>query len=170
MVTHRDVAVVVVATGTHVGLLPCCRSSSGSVTCMNVPRSGAATVRGALVGACSGAVVVAAHGVGGGDLPSGDALVLLAGAGALVGTCVRTVPTAPAARLALLTVVLGIGQAAGHLALAVGAGHVHDAGLTSAMFAAHAVAAVICAVLIAAAERGHGRAVVYPASWPHCAR
>ena len=126
---------------------------------MNAPRSGAATVRGALVGVCSGAVVVAAHGVGGGGLPSGDALVLLAGAGALVGTFVRTLPAAPAARLAVLTVVLGIGQAAGHLALSVAAGHMHGAGPTSAMVGAHTLAALVCAVLIASAERGHERAV-----------
>ncbi|WP_068274416.1 hypothetical protein [Aldersonia kunmingensis] len=126
---------------------------------MSAPRSGATAVRGALAGACSGAVVVAAHGLGGGAAPAGDTLVLLALAGAAVGAGVRTLPTAPLQRLAAMAAVLGAGQLAGHLALTVTADHVHGFGVTPGMVSAHVVAALVCAALIGLAELGADRAV-----------
>jgi hypothetical protein len=114
-----------------------------------------ARLRGAFVGAASGALSIAAHGVGGGVMvPSEPALVLLvvvsAALGVLTAALGDRVPT---------TVVLALGQVVGHTVLTAASGHHHGSSLTPSMLAAHACATVLCALLIRGAVLGHSRAV-----------
>ncbi|MFI5778506.1 hypothetical protein [Nocardia sp. NPDC051570] len=128
-------------------------------------RGGRAAVRGYLVGATVAALAVAAHGISGGGYPDSTGLSLLVsiagGIGALAGMLPAT--GARTGRVALFAALAG-GQWAGHEALAGLAGHRHEsAGMAmsfaayqlpaGAMIAAHAVAALACALLIAAVER-----------------
>lgn len=110
---------------------------------------GAAHWRGGLVGACTAALSIGAHGVGGGELPGGAALALL-----ILGSAVVGVTAGGLARgVAAVTALLIAGQAVGHLTLALASGHLHGLGLTVPMLAAHLGAALACAALICAAER-----------------
>lgn len=115
-------------------------------------RQAAARWRGGLVGACSAAVAVGAHGLGGGVLPDGAALVLLVLGCAVVGTA------ASGGRfgcrgVSAVAAFLGIGQLVGHLTLAAASGHAHGLTVAPEMVVAHLGAAVVCAVLICAAEQ-----------------
>ncbi len=113
------------------------------------PASPAALLRGGAAGALTAALTVAAHAVAGGAVPPGAAAVLLAllsaGVGAVAGSAERIDPRA-------LIGLLGAGQLVGHLTLAA-AGHSHADSLHPAMLAAHLLALVVGALLIAAAER-----------------
>ena len=114
-------------------------------------RQAAARWRGGLVGACSAAVAVAAHGLGGGVLPDGAALMLLVLGCGVVGT-------AAGGRLgcrgvSAVAAFLGIGQLVGHLTLAAASGHAHGLTVAPEMVVAHLGAAMACAVLICAAEQ-----------------
>jgi hypothetical protein len=108
------------------------------------------TLRGLAVGSLTAALALAAHGAAGAALGSGAAAILLAllagGFGALASALER------AAEPAVLVALLAVGQAAGHLMLAA-AGHSHAAVPDGAMLAAHLIAVVVGALLIAGAER-----------------
>ncbi|MCX5045103.1 hypothetical protein OG921_18210 [Aldersonia sp. NBC_00410] len=111
-------------------------------------------LRGLFVGAGAGALTIAAHGLGGGSYPNstGAALLLVVSAG--IGVIAASPRTAGSATLLTL---LGFGQLAGHVALGELTGHQHNAATLgpAQMAAAHAVATLLCAALIVAAERLH---------------
>ncbi|WP_107983743.1 hypothetical protein [Rhodococcus sp. OK519] len=118
-----------------------------------------ARLRGTVVGALSGAASVAAHGLGGGSMfPSGEAIVLLLAACAVVGTAVASLRsrTAP---LLLLVSVLAAGQGIGHLTLTLASNHPHGLHLTPQMLAAHAAATAVGVVFVRAAERSLARVI-----------
>lgn len=114
-----------------------------------------ARMRGMFVGAASGALSIAAHGAGGGDMmPSESALVLLMVVSAAVGGAVtilgQRVPT---------MAVLALGQILGHTVLSIASEHHHGSSLTPSMLTAHACATVLCAVLIRGAVLGYSHAL-----------
>lgn len=115
-------------------------------------------LRGTAVGALTAALAVAAHGYGGGGLPSAmDAVALLIAAG-VVGAVVAETSWLNAGRLPLLTALFG-GQVLGHLILvaaASGHGMAHSALISLPMVLAHLTAAAVCAVLIELLERLYG--------------
>jgi hypothetical protein len=83
--------------------------------------------------------------------PAGSAIVLLLLVSGLIGFAAG-LPTARRGAGVIALFLIG-GQAAGHLTLTFAAGHVHDLNLSPAMVLAHLLAAFVCAVLIAVAER-----------------
>jgi len=127
-----------------------------------------------LVGATVAALAVAAHGLADGGYPGSAALTLLlfttVGVGAIAS--LLPVPSGISSRTALLA-VLGGGQLAAHVALSVAGGHgsMGSMGMghestgptgtllaalplpAGAMTVAHALATLVCTVLIIAAER-----------------
>ena len=111
----------------------------------------AALTRGALVGACSGAIAIAAHGLGGADYPTANSVVVLFLVCGLFGAATSFTST----NRLLLVGQLGAAQILGHYALAVSSDHAHGAQLTALMVASHAIAAGLCAVRIALVERLH---------------
>lgn len=114
-------------------------------------------LRGAAVGAASGAVAVAAHALGGGTaFPEGSALALLLATCALIGVVVATVR--PRSGVASTMAMLAVGQGIGHEALSMAPDH-HHHGATLPMLVAHLVAIPVGAILIRAAEIGVHRAV-----------
>ncbi|NIL77503.1 MULTISPECIES: hypothetical protein [unclassified Rhodococcus (in: high G+C Gram-positive bacteria)] len=116
---------------------------------------GRARIRGVFVGATSGTLSIAAHGVGGGTMmPSESALVLLVIVSAAVGGVVAVL----AGRVPMVA-VLALGQVCGHTVLTIASEHHHGTSLTPSMLAAHAVATMVCALLIRAAVLGHGHAL-----------
>nr|WP_051161598.1 hypothetical protein [Nocardia transvalensis] len=111
-------------------------------------------MRGASVGAASGAVSIAAHALGGGVVSLGSAAVpLLVAACTLVGVVVAALGTG----LPRLMLMLGAGQVVGHAALSAAPGHCHPAVFTSAMLVAHLVAIPVGALLVRGAEIALGR-------------
>ena len=108
------------------------------------------TLRGLAVGSLTAALAMAAHGAAGAALETGPAAILLAllaaAFGALAGSLER------AAEPAVLVALLAVGQVTGHLMLAA-AGHCHEPVPCGAMLAAHLLAVMVGAVLIAGAER-----------------
>lgn len=115
-------------------------------------RTAPAAFRGLTTTAFTGALAVPAHAVAGGGWPTGGAAVLLAATAAVVGLI--AVADQVAATSALLALLAG-GQVAAHLSLAA-ASHTHDENSsvpTALMFCTHAVAVLVGAVLISAAER-----------------
>ncbi|AOW95171.1 hypothetical protein BFN03_17445 [Rhodococcus sp. WMMA185] len=98
-----------------------------------------------------GALAIAAHGVGGGEVPDSATLTLLLVTCGGVGAMTTYLPTRFHGRLGLVA-SLGLGQLAAHYALTL-TDHPHSAGPALPMFAAHALATAICALLIASAER-----------------
>lgn len=127
----------------------------GSVLPMSPASSRAQYVRGVLVGLCSAVTSAVAHGLDGGELPSGGSLILLALACSVGGGLAGTVATPRGATRRAVLAWLVAAQLVGHLTL-VGMGcYGHDGGLamTPTMLAAHCAGALVCAVLIAAAER-----------------
>jgi hypothetical protein len=107
------------------------------------------TLRGLAVGSLTAALALAAHGAAG-AVPGSGATILLAllaaGFGSLASALER------AAEPAVLVALLATGQAVGHLMLAA-AGHSHAPVPGGAMLAAHLLAVVVGALLIAGAER-----------------
>ncbi|MGW6622555.1 hypothetical protein ACWF99_15110 [Nocardia sp. NPDC055002] len=123
---------------------------------MRSPTDHTARLRGAAVGAASGAVAVLAHGLGGATaLPAGSSMVLLFAACALIGVVVSALPRghSPVSTM----VVLAVGQCAGHTAMSLG--HVQHHPLSAAMVLAHLVAITVGAIAIRAAEVGVRRAI-----------
>ncbi|MFJ2665351.1 hypothetical protein ACIO14_13445 [Nocardia fluminea] len=115
-----------------------------------------ARLRGAAVGAASGAVAVFAHGLGGATaFPTGSSTALLFAACALIGVVVSALPrgNSPGSTMA----VLAVGQCVGHTAMSLG--HVQHHPLSAAMALAHLVAIPVGAIAIRAAEVGVRRAV-----------
>ncbi|WP_235174836.1 hypothetical protein [Tomitella biformata] len=124
------------------------------------------------VGASTAALAVAAHGSGGGGLPSATDVVLLLATATVVGAAVAETSWLRRGRLPLFAALLS-GQAIGHLVLATSSsGHSldHAAALTAPMLLAHLAAAAGGAVLIELVERLYGplttviRAAVAPTS------
>nr|WP_296763606.1 hypothetical protein [Rhodococcus sp. (in: high G+C Gram-positive bacteria)] len=116
---------------------------------------GRARMRGASVGAASGALSIAAHGVGGGAMmPSESALVLLIVVSAAVGGAVTVLGD----RVPVIAVLV-VGQVVGHAVLAIASEHHHGLSPTPTMLAAHAVATVVCALLVRGAVLGYEHAL-----------
>jgi hypothetical protein len=113
----------------------------------------AARLRGTAAGLLTAALAVAAHGVGSGVAPSGAAAALLAVLASTVGALAGTIRHASDA--GVLMGLLAAGQLLGHLMLgAVGHSHAPAAAPPGAvMVAAHLVAIVAGAALIAAVDR-----------------
>lgn len=109
-----------------------------------------ARMRGGFAGATSGAVSIAAHGLGGGGTPSQSTVALL------IATTLALGVSAAGTRLPV-GVILGTGQVLGHVVLTFDDGHTHVPG--PAMILAHGVATVVAALLVVAAERGCRRAL-----------
>ncbi|MGX1812183.1 hypothetical protein ACWIGI_41285 [Nocardia sp. NPDC055321] len=109
----------------------------------------AARLRGAMIGALSGAAAVAAHGIGGGMVPHQDALMLLVAVCALLG-CVGSGPVG--GRLPVVVVQLGLGQMLGHTVLSVTSGH-HPMAPTAGMLGSHLLFAVGAGLAVWSAER-----------------
>lgn len=124
---------------------------------MRSPTDHTARLRGAAVGASSGAVAILAHGLGGGaTLPGGSALALLFAACTLVGAVVATLR--PRYGIAGTMALLAAGQSIGHAALSMSPGH-HHHGSSPSMLLAHLIAIPVGALAIRAAEAGMRRAV-----------
>ncbi|RJO70975.1 hypothetical protein D5S18_27780 [Nocardia panacis] len=124
---------------------------------MREPRDATARARGAFVGSASGAVGIAAHALGGGEVALGQSgLALLIAACALVGHLVGSLRNRYG--LVEVMVLLAGGQTLGHTALSLAPGHQHG-GATGAMLAAHLVAIPVGAVLIRGAELAITRVV-----------
>jgi hypothetical protein len=122
---------------------------------VGIARTDAARVRGVLVGAISGAVAVAAHGLGGAMLPGGPAIVLLVLGSAAVGAASSS-PAELQRRLPVVALYLSAGQVLGHYLLVLAASHPHGNHWSVPMVAAHALAALGAAALICSAERLFG--------------
>jgi hypothetical protein len=113
----------------------------------------AARLRGLAAGLLTAALAVAAHGVGGGAVPSGAATAQLAVLAAAIGALAATIARAADARM--LLGLLAAGQLLGHLMLEA-AGHAHtlnSAPPAAVMLAAHLTAIAAGAVLIATGDR-----------------
>ncbi|WP_327143007.1 hypothetical protein [Nocardia sp. NBC_01327] len=116
-------------------------------------RAESSTVRGCLAGVTMAVLAVAAHGTAGGGYPGSTGLALLLLAAGTIGAlaaALRSPVTLPA--------LLVLGQPLCHVALGGLTQHGHAAGAmdflgTGAMATAHAVAALVFAVLILVAER-----------------
>ncbi|MGW4246470.1 hypothetical protein [Nocardia sp. NPDC004722] len=122
---------------------------------MRSPTDLTARLRGAAVGAASGAVAILAHGLGGGTADS-SALTLLLAACTLIGVVVASLR--PRYGLAGTMALLAVGQSVGHGALSMAPGHHHQLSSPS-MLAAHLIAIPVGALAIRAAEAGLRRAV-----------
>ncbi|MGV9838793.1 hypothetical protein ACWDUL_31965 [Nocardia niigatensis] len=124
---------------------------------MRSPTDHTARLRGAAVGASSGAVAILAHGLGGGaTLLDGSALAMLFAACTLIGVVVATLR--PRYGLAGTMVMLAAGQSIGHAALSMPPGHHHHSSSPS-MLLAHLIAIPVGALAIRAAEAGMRRAI-----------
>jgi hypothetical protein len=117
------------------------------------PSGAAARLRGGATGLVTAALAVAAHGVGGGTAPTGAAAVQLTLLAATIGTLAATI--AHAARARVLVGLLAVGQLIGHVMLSAVEHHhtLSPAPPAGAMLAAHLLAIVAGAVLIAAGDR-----------------
>jgi hypothetical protein len=113
----------------------------------------AAPLRGTAVGFLTAALAIAAHGAGGGGLPTGAVAAQLAVLAVTLGAVATTVTAAN--RTVVLWAVLGTGQLLAH-ALMSTSGHVHGADPIrpgAAMVIAHLVAVSVGAALIAGGAR-----------------
>ncbi len=109
-------------------------------------------VRGVATGLLTAALALAAHGAGGGALPTGAATALLAILAATAGALAASIPRAGSARILLS--LLAVGQLLSHLMLNV-VGHHHTVSAAppaAVMFAAHVVAVGVGAALIGVGE------------------
>jgi hypothetical protein len=122
---------------------------------VGIARTDAARVRGVLVGAISGAVAVAAHGLGGAMLPGGPAIVLLVLGSAVVGAASSS-PRQLQRRLPVVAIYLSVGQVLGHYLLVLASSHPHGSHWSIPMAAAHGLAALGAGALICSAERLFG--------------
>jgi hypothetical protein len=110
-------------------------------------------VRGVAAGLLTATLAVAAHGAGGGPLPSGAVAALLAVVAVTAGALATSVSRARSPWY--LLGLLAAGQLLGHVLFSA-AGHHHTdpaAPPGAAMFAAHLVAIVVGATLISAGDR-----------------
>ncbi|GAB2538240.1 hypothetical protein [Nocardia heshunensis] len=124
---------------------------------MRSPTDHTARLRGAAVGASSGAVAMLAHGLGGGTAaPDTSSLTLLLAACTLIGVVVASLR--PRYGLAGTMALLAVGQSVGHSTLSMTPGHHHHLASPS-MLAAHLIAIPVGAFVIRAAEAGLRRAV-----------
>lgn len=114
-------------------------------------------LRGTAVGALTAALAVAAHGYGGGGLPSGMGVTALLLAAGVVGAVVAETSWLGRGWLPLLTALFG-GQILGHLVLVAASGHGldHSVAISVPMVGAHAAAAAMCAAAIELLERLYG--------------
>ncbi|HKP42355.1 hypothetical protein [Mycobacterium sp.] len=113
----------------------------------------AARLRGSAAGLLTAALAVAAHGIGGGAVPTGAASAQLVVLAAAIGALAATIARAADARVLLC--LLAAGQLLGHVMLDA-AGHAHTpsaAPPAAVMLAAHLTAIAAGAVLIAAGDR-----------------
>ncbi|MFT4393296.1 hypothetical protein ACLTEW_00035 [Gordonia lacunae] len=110
----------------------------------------AARLRGAMVGAVSGAAALPAHGLGGGMLPSSSGMVMLVSGCILLGVlCSHRA----GAGLPMLVGQLAMGQGIAHLLLATATSeHHHGAALTPTMLSSHIAVAVIAGLGLWVAE------------------
>lgn len=109
----------------------------------------AARLRGAMTGAVSGGAALAAHGIGGGMVPTDSAPVLLVAGCTAVGV---TGARQAGRRMPVLVAQLGAGQMLGHLVLAMTSQHTHPIALTPAMLFSHLVFAVTVGITLGVAE------------------
>ncbi|WP_280386664.1 hypothetical protein [Nocardia wallacei] len=135
------------------------------------PSPGDGRLRGILAGTTVMVLAVAAHGLAGGGYPGSTALTLLLLAAATGGAIIANLPQ-PAGKLgrATLFAVLSGAQLTGHAALSGTIGHDHGAPVRESahaadilvagvhlpagpMLAAHALATLLCTILIGAADR-----------------
>jgi len=120
---------------------------------MHRPPDPAAHWRGAAAAVLTAALAVGAHGVAGGGRPQGAGVALLVVLAGTVGAVAAT-SRRPPGRVTLLA-ILASGQLVGHLVLAA-AGHHHAVASgppPAAMLAAHGLAIMAGAGLIAGADR-----------------
>jgi hypothetical protein len=113
----------------------------------------AARLRGSAAGLLTATLAVAAHGIGGGAVPTGAATAQLAVLAAAIGALAATIARAADARM--LLGLLAAGQLLGHVMLEA-AGHAHTSSTAppaAVMLAAHLTAIAAGAVLIAAGDR-----------------
>ena len=117
-----------------------------------MPTTTTARLRGVAAGLLTAALAVAAHGAADSAAPSGTAAVLLAVLAATIGGLATSISRAADVRV--LLGLLATGQLVGHLMLSA-AGHSHGEPVSPApaMLAAHALAVVAGALLIAAGDR-----------------
>ena len=136
-------------------LAPGRSGSSGRDRVLHVSRRpvGKRRVGGALVAASSAALVTVAHTAAGGVVPRGGALSLAILLCASVGTLFSGIrPTSAGNRALTLVAAMAVTQLVGHLALTITDHHHGGPAFTSQMIAAHAAAAVLLGVAIAAVE------------------
>ncbi|MGV0655651.1 hypothetical protein [Mycolicibacterium thermoresistibile] len=122
---------------------------------MSSPTIGAGRLRGALVGLCSAVLSAAAHGIAGGHLPGGGALLLFALTCAVIGALSSGVFAGrPSHHILRVSGALIAGQAGGHFALVVadGSGLHCPTAFSPEMLVAHGLAAPVCALLISLVE------------------
>jgi hypothetical protein len=118
---------------------------------MRPPASGPVDrVRGVATGLLTAALAIAAHGAGGGFLPNGATMALLAVLASTAGAVAVTIPRADAPHY--LLAILAVGQLLAHVLLGA-AGHHHASTSTVAMITAHMMAVVAGAALIGACDR-----------------
>jgi hypothetical protein len=117
-----------------------------------VPTTTTGRLRGIAAGLLTAALAVAAHGAADNAAPSGTAAVFLAVLAATIGGLATSISRAADVRV--LLGLLATGQLVGHLMLSA-AGHSHGEPVSRApaMPAAHALAVVAGALLIAAGDR-----------------
>ncbi|PEG35095.1 hypothetical protein CQY20_23105 [Mycolicibacterium agri] len=111
-------------------------------------------MRGTAAGLLTATLAVAAHGLAGSAAPTGTSAALLAVLAVTVGSLAASIARTSDARV--LLALLAAGQLAGHLMLSA-AGHSHGGDTATvlpapAMLAAHAMAVVVGALLIAAGD------------------
>ncbi|MFI6870993.1 hypothetical protein [Nocardia sp. NPDC050406] len=150
---------------THPGYLGALSAGSTRTYGVGAERGETYWLRGGLVGLAVAALAVAAHGAAGGDTPGSNGLALLLLIAGAVGALASVGPVR--SRWAVAGWLVG-GQLGCHTALSLFSGHGHGSGAGVSgsgaaavlpdrlMVVAHAVAAILCAVLILAAERLYG--------------
>ncbi|MGW0159310.1 hypothetical protein ACWDUN_08290 [Mycobacterium sp. NPDC003323] len=120
---------------------------------MTTPTARAHGLRAALVGTCAAVTTVGAHAAADGTVPHGAALVAALLVCATSGAAAAGVTLANRhAQALVLALALSAAQLLSHLVLTVVGGHHGDLGLTPAMLFAHAAAAVVLGIAIAAVE------------------
>ncbi|AGB22401.1 hypothetical protein Mycsm_02037 [Mycobacterium sp. JS623] len=121
---------------------------------MSTARTRARYGRGALVGVCSAVISAAAHGLAGGEVPTGASLTMVIVLCAVAGAIASSVAVdRRGLQVGYLIAALLGGQLLAHLAMTVAACHPPIGPLLSAsMLGAHAAGALVCALPIGAAE------------------
>jgi hypothetical protein len=117
---------------------------------VNAADATAARLRGGFVGGTSAAVAVGAHSAGGAMVPGTGSIIVALSVCAVIGA-IATTMRGVRGFLPVLGLV-GFGQVVGHCVLVFASGHPHGGHWSAGMVGAHAVAAVVSAALICAAE------------------